>query len=136
MTLSEEIGLGSLVALGTIGSVCTILLRSTHQNLTTLDTMRREASNAAEKLRQELHDHDDTIFKLQNLCADYRYAIAKLEAERDLLQRTNMEYRSQAKQTPKSNEPIRPTQWEARQTSSTPTAENPKFKPNPEDVLD
>lgn len=49
--------------------------------------MRREASAAAEKLRQELHDHDDTIFKLQGLCADYRYTIAKLEAERDLLRR-------------------------------------------------
>ena len=112
MTLSEELGLGGLAAIGTIGSVCAILLKSTHQNLITLDTMRREASAVAENLRQELRDHDDTIFKLQGLCADYRYAIAKLEAERDLLRRA----------------------LEARQTPSTP-AENHKSKTKPEDVV-
>ena len=47
MTLAEEIGMGGLAALGAIGSVCAILLRSTHQNLKTLDTMRREASATA-----------------------------------------------------------------------------------------
>lgn len=87
MTLAEEIGMGGLAALGAIGSVCAILLRSTHQNLKTLDTMRREASAAAEKLREELRDHDDTILNLQGLCADYRFTISLLEAERDQLRR-------------------------------------------------
>jgi chromosome segregation ATPase len=102
MTVGEEIGLGGIAALGTIGSVCAILLRSTHQNLKTLDTMRRDASAAAEKLQQELRDHDDTIFELHRLCADYRYALAKLEAERDLMRRTISDYRSQAKQAQKN----------------------------------
>lgn len=93
MTLAEEIGVGGLAALGAIGSVCAVLLRSTHQNLKTLDTMRREASAAADKLREELRDHDDTIFKLQRLCADYRLDIAKLEAERDQLKRSLEERR-------------------------------------------
>lgn len=87
MTFSDEITLTGLAATGTIVSVCAVLLRSTHQNLRTLDSMRREASSAVDKLRQELKDQDDTIFKLQELCADYRFAIAKLEAERDLLMR-------------------------------------------------
>lgn len=87
MSVPEEIGLGGLAALGAVGSVCAVLLRSTHQNLKTLDSMRREASAASERLRLELNDHDNTIFKLQGMCADYRFAIAKLEAERDLLKR-------------------------------------------------
>ena len=79
MSESSEIGLGGLAALGTIGSVCAILLRSTHQNLKTLDIMRRDAAAASERLRQELRHNDNTIFKLQGMCADYRYTIAKLE---------------------------------------------------------
>ena len=81
MSIPEELSLSGLAALGTLGSVCAILLRSTHQNLKTLDTMRRDAAAATEKLRQELHDHDNTIFQLQSMCADYRFANAKLEAE-------------------------------------------------------
>ena len=90
MVLSEDFGFGGLAALGTIGSVCAILLRSTHLNLKTLDTMRRDAATASDNLRQELRDHDNTIFKLQGMCADYRYAIAKLEAENQLLRRALM----------------------------------------------
>lgn len=113
MTHAEElgVGVGGLAALGAIGSVCAVLLRSTHQNLKTLDTMRREASAAADKLREELRDHDDTIFKLHGLCADYRLTISKLEAERDVYKRTLQE------------------------TQRSLTAETEKFKTNPEDVL-
>lgn len=85
MSIPDEIGLTGLAALGTLGSVCAILLRSTHQNLKTLDSMRRDAAAATEKLRQELREHDNTIFKLHAMCSDYRLTIAKLEAQ--LLQR-------------------------------------------------
>ena len=87
MVLSEDLGLSGLAALGAIGSVCAVLLRSTNLNLKNLDSMRRDAATATDKLRKELRDHDDTIFKLQGMCADYRYAIAKLEAENLLLRR-------------------------------------------------
>lgn len=83
---SEELSLGGLAALGAIGSVCAVLLRSTQQNLNALDDLRREAAAATEKLRQELRHHDETILKLQGLCAEYRFAIARLETERDALQ--------------------------------------------------
>ena len=95
MSAAEEIGLGGLAALGTLGTVCAVLLRSAHQNLTTLDTMRRDATAATDRLRKELRDHDNTIFKLQAMCSDYRFAIAKLEAERDLLHKTIGELRAQ-----------------------------------------
>ena len=140
MTFSEEIGLSGLAAIGTIGSVCAILLKSTHQNLKTLDTMRREASAAAENLRQELRDHDDTIFKLQGLCADYRCTIAKLEA--DLLRRASMGQGSSTKSTFESPDQSPPategspfgTRLEDRQPPS-PATENHKPKTKPEDVL-
>ena len=114
MILSHELELGGLAALGAIGSVCAVLLKSTNQNLKTLDTMRQEATAATDKLREELQDHDNTIFKLQELCADYRLAIAKLEAERNLLRATVESLRSQAKER-------------ERQDNNSP--------PNPEDVL-
>jgi len=98
MISSDDLTLGGLAALGAIGSVCAVLLKSTHQNLTTLDIMRREAHAATDKLRKELQDNDNTIFKLQELCADYRLAIAKLEAERNLLRTTVETLRSQAKE--------------------------------------
>ena len=88
MSGGEELGLGGLAALGAIGSVCAVLLRSTHQNLKTLDSLRREADAATEKLRQELRDHDETIFELQAMCADYRFAIAQLEQQNQLLRDT------------------------------------------------
>lgn len=87
MDVLDDVGLGGLAALGTLGSVCAVLLRSTHQNLKTLETLRREAATASERLRDELRDHDDTIFQLQGMCSDYRFTIARLEAQRDALQR-------------------------------------------------
>ena len=90
MTGGEEFSLGGLAALGAIGSVCAVLLRSTHQNLKTLDSLRREADTAAENLRRELRDHDETIFELQAMCADYRFAIAKLEQDNQLLRNAFM----------------------------------------------
>ena len=87
MAIVNELELGGLAVLGTLGSVCAILLKSTQQNLKTLDVMRRDAGEATERLRKELHEQDDTLFRLQGLCAEYRYKIGGLEAERELLQR-------------------------------------------------
>lgn len=70
MVEPSTLELGGLAALGTLGSVCAILLRSTHQNLQSLDTMRREAQDVAEKLRQQLREHDQLISELQALCAE------------------------------------------------------------------
>lgn len=81
MPLSEELSLPGITLLGTLGSVCAILLRTTHQNLKTLDLMRRDAVNATEELRQELRDHDNTLFELQAVCANYRLTIAQLEVD-------------------------------------------------------
>ena len=87
MSVPNELGFGEIAALGTLGSVCAVLLRSAHQNLKTLDSMRRDAAAATDKLRQELREQDNTIFELQAKCAEYRMAIAQLEHERELLQR-------------------------------------------------
>ncbi len=62
--------LGSWAARGTLGSVCAVLLRSTHQNLKTLEAVRKEAVVAATELRQELKQRDDTISELQALWAE------------------------------------------------------------------
>ena len=74
-----------LAALGALGSVCAVLLRSTHQNLQSLEHMRQEATSVVEGLRAEIRDNDETIFKLQALCANYRYHIGALRAERKQL---------------------------------------------------
>ena len=134
MFITDEIGLSGLAALGTLGSVCAILLRSTHQNLKTLDTMRRDAAAATDKLRQELREHDDTIFKLQAMCADYRLTIAKLEAQ--LLRRASLGMAHQSPTDLDETNSSPPSAREVRQTSSTSTAEKYKFKTDPEDVLD
>lgn len=89
--------LGSLAALGTLGSVCAILLRSVALNLKSLDGMRREAAELAETLRRELREHDETIFQLQALCADYRVRIGTLEAERKQLKLEIRQYQEQLK---------------------------------------
>ena len=73
--------------------------------------MRRDATAATDRLRKELRDHDNTIFELQAMCADYRYAIAKLEAERDAFKR------------------------DLKELQRSLNAENTKFKTRPEDVL-
>lgn len=87
MAIANDLELGGLAVLGTLGSVCAILLKSTQQNLKTLDVMRRDAGEATERLRKELQAQDDTLFQLQGLCAEYRYKIGALEAERELLNR-------------------------------------------------
>ena len=85
MADAGTIELGGLAALGALGSVCAVLLRSTHQNLQSLEHMRQEATSVVEGLRAEIRDNDETIFKLQALCANYRYHIGALRAERKQL---------------------------------------------------
>jgi chromosome segregation ATPase len=79
---ASPIELSSLAVLGTLGSVCAVLLRSTNKNLDSLEQMRHEASAVIEQLRGELRDNDEAISKLQALRADYRYHIGALRAER------------------------------------------------------
>ena len=81
----SNLELGGLAALGTLGSVCAVLLRSTTKNLESLEHMREEATGVIEHLRVELRDNDETISKLQALCADYRYHIGALRGERKQL---------------------------------------------------
>ena len=82
MTDAGTLELSGLAALGALGSVCAVLLRSTHQNLQSLERMRQEATTVVEGLRAEIRDNDETISKLQALCANYRYHIGALRAER------------------------------------------------------
>ena len=82
MTDAGTMELSGLAALGALGSVCAVLLRSTHQNLQSLERMRQEATDVVEGLRAEIRDNDETISKLQALCANYRYLIWALRAER------------------------------------------------------
>ena len=92
MMFSEEFTLTGLAATGTVVSACAVLLRSTHQNLKTLDAMRREASVAVEKLRQELRNQDDTIFKnALDLTGDLAAVAAKIRAGEGNLGRLVME---------------------------------------------
>lgn len=79
---ANPVELTSLAVLGTLGSVCAVLLRSTHKNLDSLEQMHREATGVIRQLRSELRDNDEAISKLQALCADYRYHIGALRAER------------------------------------------------------
>lgn len=81
--------LSGLAVLGTLGSVCAILLRSTNKNLDSLEQMRLEATGIIGQLRQELRDHDESISQLQALCANYRYHIGALRAERRQLKADN-----------------------------------------------
>lgn len=83
----EELSLGGIATLGAVASVCAVLLRSTHHNIKTLETLRREAHTACEDLRRQLRDHDNTIFKLQGLCTEYHYALTQLEDENHRLRR-------------------------------------------------
>ena len=85
MTETASLELGGLAALGALGSVCAVLLRSTHQNLQSLERMRQEATSVVEGLRAEMRDNDETISRLQALCANYRYHIGALRAERKQL---------------------------------------------------
>lgn len=74
-----------LAVLGTLGSVCAVLLRSTQKNLDSLEQMRLEATGVIEQLRAELRDNDEAISRLQALCANYRYHIGALRGERKQL---------------------------------------------------
>ena len=92
MTDASTLELSGLAALGALGSVCAVLLRTTHQNLQSLERtsvlleqMRQEATSVVDGLRAEIRDNDETIFKLQALCANYRYHIGALRAERKQL---------------------------------------------------
>jgi hypothetical protein len=71
-----------MAVLGTLGSVCAVLLRSTHKNLESLEQMRKEATGLVEQLHRELREQDEAISRLQALCANYRYHIGALRAER------------------------------------------------------
>ena len=85
MSDASPLELSGLAALGTLGSVCAVLLRSTQRNLDSLEQMRREATNLVDQLRAELRDNDETINRLQALCANYRFHIGALRAERKQL---------------------------------------------------
>ncbi len=86
MPAADGLELSGLAVLGTLGSVCAVLLRSTQRNLDSLEQMRREATGVIEHLREELRENDEAISNLQALCADYRYLIGALRAERKQLQ--------------------------------------------------
>jgi chromosome segregation ATPase len=81
----NNLELSGLAILGTLGSVCAVLLRTTKHNLDSLEQMRQEAAGVISDLRDQLQDNDQTISKLSALCADYRYHIGALKAERRLL---------------------------------------------------
>lgn len=100
---ASPLELSGLAALGALGSVCAVLLRSTHKNLESLEQMRREATNLVEQLRGELRDNDETISKLQALCANYRSHIGALRAERRQL-RLEMEQLLQRAAHPTPNQ--------------------------------
>lgn len=92
MVDAGAVELSGLAALGALGSVCAVLLRSTHQNLQSLERtsvlleqMRCEATSVVEGLRAEIRDNDEAISKLSALCANYRYHIGALRAERKQL---------------------------------------------------
>lgn len=82
---ANPLELSGLAVLGTLGSVCAVLLRSTNKNLDSLEQMRQEATGVISQLRGELRDHDEAISRLQALCANYRYHIGALRAERKQL---------------------------------------------------
>jgi chromosome segregation ATPase len=82
---ASTVELGSLAVLGTLGSVCAVLLRTTKQNLDSLEQMRHEATSVIEQLREETRKNDEAISKLQALCANYRHHIGALRGERKQL---------------------------------------------------
>ncbi|MDG7111601.1 hypothetical protein OVO43_12090, partial [Streptococcus pneumoniae] len=80
--VSTGLELSGLAVLGTLGSVCAVLLRSAHRNLDSLEQMRLEAQRVISDLREDIRKNDEAISKLQALCANYRYHIGALRAER------------------------------------------------------
>jgi uncharacterized coiled-coil DUF342 family protein len=85
MSAGNGLELSGLAVLGTLGSVCAVLLRSTQRNLDSLERMRDEATAVVNQLRAELRENDEAISKLQALCANYRYHIGALQGERKQL---------------------------------------------------
>ena len=83
--VSTGLELSGLAVLGTLGSVCAVLLRSAHRNLDSLEQMRLEAQRVISDLREDIRKNDEAISKLQALCANYRYHIGALRAERKQL---------------------------------------------------
>lgn len=82
MSAGNGLELSGLAVLGTLGSVCAVLLRSTQRNIDSLERMRDEATAVVEQLRSEIRHNDEAISNLQALCANYRYHIGALRAER------------------------------------------------------
>ena len=82
MTAVSPEELSGLAALGALGSVCAVLLRSTHRNLESLEQMREDANSVIADLREDIRKNDEALSKLQALCANYRYHIGALRAER------------------------------------------------------
>lgn len=74
--------LSGLAALGSLGSVCAVLLRSNSRHLEELEKLRAQAQAAADEMRANLAESDETIDRLQALCANYRYHIGAIRAER------------------------------------------------------
>ena len=85
MTAVSPEELSGLAALGALGSVCAVLLRSTHRNLESLEQMRDDANSVIAELREDIRKNDEALSKLQALCANYRYHIGALRAERKQL---------------------------------------------------
>ena len=85
MTAVSPEELSGLAALGALGSVCAVLLRSTHRNLESLEQMREDANSVIAELREDIRKNDEALSKLQALCANYRYHIGALRAERKQL---------------------------------------------------
>ena len=85
MTAVSAEELSGLAALGALGSVCAVLLRSTHRNLESLEQMRDDANSVIAELREDIRKNDEALFRLQALCANYRYHIGALRAERKQL---------------------------------------------------
>lgn len=124
----EELSFGGIATLGAVASVCAVLLRSTHHNIKTLETLRREAHTACENLRRQLRDHDNTIFKLQGLCTEYHYALSKLEDENHRLRQALAQHCGpQQGQAP-------PAQLPEESNAQTSRPQD-KFQTRPEDVL-
>ena len=98
--VSTGLELSGLAALGTLGSVCAILLRSAHRNLDSLEQMRLEAQRVISDLREDIRKNDEAISKLQALCANYRYHIGALRAERRQLKLEVERYQQAAQPTP------------------------------------
>jgi chromosome segregation ATPase len=85
MSAVEGLELSGLAVLGALGSVCAVLLRTSHKNLESLERMRDDAKMVIAELREDIRRNDEAISKLQALCANYRSHIGTLRAERKQL---------------------------------------------------